>query len=179
MPSNRKSYSILFKRFVIKHYANSIIKSKRKTGTHFRVGRTQLIQWIYQREQIMNQTNVLSRRNIQNPYQKTKNCLYVDCEEKLYEWFLKQRELNYVISTLSLQTKMFELVKEMHPLDSIIFKASRGWMQNFMKLALRRITTSGREMPKNCAEIIKTFLKDVEERIETTGNLIYAFDVSN
>ena len=173
MPSNRKSYSILFKRFVIKHYANSIIKSKRKTGTHFRVGRTQLIQWIYQREQIMNQTNVLSRRNIQNPYQKTKNCLYVDCEEKLYEWFLKQRELNYVISTLSLQTKMFELVKEMHPLDSIIFKAQRGWMQNFMKrrkLAFRTITTSGREMPKNCVEIIKTFLKDVEERIETTGN---------
>ena len=58
MPSNKKSYSILFKRFVNKHFDNSIIKSKQKSGSHFRVGRTQVIQWIDQREQIMNQTNV-------------------------------------------------------------------------------------------------------------------------
>ena len=115
----------------------------------------------------MNQVNVLSRRHVENAT-NNKTCLYADCEERLNEWFLEQRDQNNVVSTISLQSKMIELVEEMHPLESNIFKASRGWMQNFMKrrrLAFRRITSSGRELPKNTFEIIKSFLKDVEQTI--------------
>ena len=80
---------------------------------------------------------------------------------------------------------MNELMRVMHPEDSIVFRASRGWVQNFMKrynLAFRRITTSGRELPKDCVEIIKKFLDEVKNKIEDKGyrlNEIFGFDESS
>jgi hypothetical protein len=45
---------------------------------------------------------------------------------------------------------------------SVEFRASNGWLQNFLnrkRLARRRVTTSGRDLPANAAEIIRGFLE--------------------
>ena len=49
-------------------------------------------------------------------------------------------------------------------------------------LAFRRITASGRELPKDCVEIIKKFLDEVKNKIEDKGyrlNEIFGFDESS
>jgi hypothetical protein len=79
------------------------------------------------------------------------------------------------MTILGLQNKMNELMKVMHPDDSLVFKCSRGWVQNFMRrydLVFRRITTSGRELPKNCVEVINVFLNEVKEKITEKGQRI-------
>ena len=76
------------------------------------------------------------------------------------------------MTTDGIINKMRELLKVMHPDEELIFKYSRGWFQNFMKrynLSYRRISTSGRDLPKNCFQIIKDFLNEIKTSIDKNG----------
>ena len=163
----------MYKKFVIRHYENSKVKSKRNTAKVFGIGRSTIIEWIQDKEKIMEQKSLLRRNHSKTD--KQKRALYTDTEVKVFEWFASQRANSIVMTVPGLQNKMNELMKTMHPDDSIIFKCSRGWVQNFMKrydLTIRRITTSGRELPKNCAELINGFLNEVKEKIIENGKRI-------
>ena len=64
-------------------------------------------------------------------------------------------------------------MKIAHPEEQNVWKSSKGWMRNFMKrfdLSYRRITTSGRELSKNCIKIIEDFLEDIKNKIEKNGD---------
>lgn len=55
-------------------------------------------------------------------------------------------------------------MQEKHP--NIQFKASDGWLRNFNNrngFTLRRVTTTGKEMPENTLEIIKKHLNECEQ----------------
>ena len=43
-------------------------------------------------------------------------------------------------------------------------------------LSYRRITTSGRELPKDCVQIIVNFLEDVKNQIDRSGQFLYKFE---
>ena len=56
--------------------------------------------------------------------------------------------------------------------SSVEFQASNGWFINFCKrhrYTLRRITTTGRELPSNSIEIIKKFLSDFQRITSSFG----------
>jgi hypothetical protein len=47
-----------------------------------------------------------------------------------------------------------------------LFKASNGWLFNFLRrnrFVLRRITTTGRELPENAIDTILSFIADMEK----------------
>ena len=64
----------MYKKFVIRHYENSKVKSKRKTAKVFGIGRTTIIEWIQDKEKIMKQKS-LSRKN-HSKNDKQKRALY-------------------------------------------------------------------------------------------------------
>jgi hypothetical protein len=116
----------LFLKCILKNYLASA-----KTAKVFGIGRTTIIEWIQDKENIMQQKS-LSRKN-HSKNDKQKRALYPDAEEKVFEWFSSQRSNSIVMTILGLQNKMNELMKVMHPDDSLVFKCSRGWVQNFMR----------------------------------------------
>jgi hypothetical protein len=145
----RRFNTSIFKKFVIKHYENSSKPSKRRTSIDFGISRSCVIDWLKEKDEIMSQKSFSRRKFVEST--KVKKALYHDAEGELHKFFEIQREQSVVITTFSIQNKMNELMRVMHPEDSIVFRASRGWVQNFMErynLAFRRITTSGRELPK-------------------------------
>jgi hypothetical protein len=89
---------------------------------------------------------------------------------------LKRRFMNLrsndIVTSLGLKNKMTNIMRISHPEEEIVWKSSYGWLRNYMirfDLSFRRITTSGREFPKNCIQVIKDFLEDVKRRIEKNG----------
>jgi len=60
------------------------------------------------------------------------------------------------------------------------FKASAGWLQRFMNrndLVRRRITGTGRTLPKDCKEQIKSYLGTIQEVAKTyDSNHVFNFD---
>ena len=123
----RKTFTTMFKKLVIRHYENSEKKSKRNTAKIFKISRTSVREWLEEKDELMKQKYALSRRKI-SICSKTKRALYHDAESTVYEWFKNQRSQNNVMTTISIQNKMREIMNVMHPEDSIIFKASRGWL---------------------------------------------------
>lgn len=69
-------------------------------------------------------------------------------EEKLYAWFVKQRERNCTINGPILKTKAMELFKTVHPdKDEKDFSASEGWFAKFKR-------RHGMRFLKVCGEIL-------------------------
>jgi hypothetical protein len=66
-----------------------------------------------------------------------------------------------------------------------MFQASNGWLLRFLKrfnLVVRRISSSGRELPKNCCNIVYNYLKSVNQTIKnkryTPDEVIYFDEIS-
>ena len=75
---------------------------------------------------------------------------------------------------LQLQARsIFERIYKNTEFESIDFSASRGWQENFCKrfnLVMRRVTTTGRELPSNCINTIKTFFTACQRRVNEDNN---------
>lgn len=72
------------------------------------------------------------------------------------------------VSGLSIQQealKIFNRVYDGRIEASVAFSASEGWKTNFLQrhdLVLRRITTSGRDLPRNSITAIREFINDYQ-----------------
>ena len=74
------------------------------------------------------------------------------------------RENGGIVSGLYIKLKALKYMQENHP--NVQFKASDGWLRNFNKrngFTLRRVTTTGREMPENTLEILLKHLDECEK----------------
>jgi hypothetical protein len=63
-----------------------------------------------------------------------------------------------------------QMIDMVNPLKSpsIQFQASNGWLLRFLKrfnLVIRRVSNSGRKLPKDCTGIVYNYLKSVNETI--------------
>ena len=163
LSKHRKSYTNMFKRFVVRYYERMDVKSKIEFQWQFGLSRTTVREWINIKDTLLNRKCPLSRRH-QISNDKNKKALYYDVELELHQWFLDQRLKDIVMTPLSVKNKMINLMKDKHPDESVVWKSSSGWLRNFMgryDLSYRRITTSGRDLSKDCVQIIVSFLEDV------------------
>ena len=76
-------------------------------------------------------------------------------ETELFEWFNNNRRLGALIVSFELKIKAGQIVRAQCEKEKKEFKfrASDGWLRKFLhrhNLVLRRATTSGRDLPKNC-----------------------------
>ncbi len=87
-------------------------------------------------------------------------------EKRLQEWISNKRLEGACLTGLSIKKQAHMLFNEVYqnPAESSLdFRASNGWFSNFCKrhrYTLRRITTTGRELPSTTIEIIKKFFSD-------------------
>ena len=91
---------------------------------------------------------------------------YPDMEKKLIYLINDKRSSGACLSGLSIKQKSMEIHRELY--NTIEFKATNGWFLNFCKrrqLTLRRVTTSGRDLPANSQSIIDSFFKECQKLV--------------
>ena len=93
---------------------------------------------------------------------------FENLENELKNWINETRNGGACVSGKLIQTKALEISVRHGFSDR--FKASQGWLRNFLKrynLVLRRITSKGRSLPQNSIEKINHFLSKCAD--ETSG----------
>jgi hypothetical protein len=123
------------------------------------VDRKTLARWWKNRKKIASSKNKHSRQNLESDKHKGK---YPEMEDKLDEWTKELREAGCCISGFTLKVKSLQILREMEKFDGTFF-ASEGWLRGFLRrknYTLRRITTTGRDIPSDFLETIEEFHKE-------------------
>ena len=178
----RTSYSLRFKRIVVKH---ALEISKNDASKKFNISRSNVIRWCDSIQVLDNQNKVnRETRRINNTDENSQknSAQNPECEKLLHDWFVEQRAGNIGVGTLSLLNKMNIILKEIKPTNPI--KASRSWLQRFMKrynLSNRRISGSGRAFPSNLKELISNYFNEIDNILSKKkykAHEIFNFDES-
>nr|XP_022908086.1 jerky protein homolog-like [Onthophagus taurus] len=92
-----------------------------------------------------------------------KKSAFLLLEEKLYNWFLKEREKNSRITGNMLKLKAFSLSKQ---LNTDTFTASDGWLQRFKyRRGLRFLKIAGEKLSANLVAV-DPFKEDLKHMIQ-------------
>lgn len=107
---------------------------------------------------------------------------FPEVENKLYEWFLKQRERNCPVNRLILKVKAIEIFKMMFPnRDEKEFVASDGWLSKFKRRhGIRFLAVCGEILSSDTSSItpfVHRFRSKVTE-MGLTNEQIYNADES-
>jgi len=84
-------------------------------------------------------------------------------EAQLYDFILDERAAGRCVTGGMIRQEALRLLPETN------FQASNGWLTRFLRrkhLSFRRITTSGRDLPSNAGENVRTFLGSCEPFLE-------------
>jgi hypothetical protein len=108
--------------------------------------------------------NKFKRKRTKNSYKPS----HLEMEIKLKDWILQERALGVCISGLVIRVKAFEIERAIcnQMNKPCLFKPSNGLMGNFLRrnrFVLRRIPTTGRDLPENAIENILSFIADMEK----------------
>lgn len=164
--SARRRISLELKNKIIAQHeqanSNGLFQSIAQTSRETGFDRRQISRWLKQKDQIKDNRYQRCSFKVKSPEEK---CFFPEMENKLHEWLVsKRRNENACISGLVIQQKAIEIFKEVYAGKSqgqIDFKASDGWKYNFLSrknLVLRRITTTGRDLPRDALNTIRTFM---------------------
>ena len=120
------------------------------------VDRKTLALWWQKREEIEKQTLKRGRCNIKSPKFRGK---FPEMEDILDAWAkgLRDAGCGFTLKVKALQSLREDLNIKLE------FTASDGWLRGFLfrkNYSLRRITTTGRDLPTNCLETINNFHKE-------------------
>ena len=91
--------------------------------------------------------------------QSSKLCRYPILEKTLFAYIMKKRDIGVTISRKFIQMTARKIGQSM---NLSRFTASNGWLENFLirnKLSLRRITSTGRALPRNTPIIVTDHLR--------------------
>ncbi len=88
-----------------------------------------------------------------------------------------EKEKGHLLSSFSIKVKEVKLEREICKQNQTTFKfyASDGWLRNYLRrkgYTLRRITTTGRELPADCLEKVAEFLNECERLIVGLNSII-------
>jgi hypothetical protein len=141
-----------FKIHVVQYALRSSIRA---TARHFGLDRRVVRSWV------RNQGTYQEQDHLHTRYRVTRADLsqYPTMENELFAWIMDQRSLGLCVTTGMIRTQALRI------LNDINFSASNGWLSRFMKrkrLTIRRITTSGRELPRDAPIKINEYLGDCE-----------------
>ncbi|RNA05625.1 Pogo transposable element with [Brachionus plicatilis] len=124
---------------------------------------------------------------------KNSTCICSPMEIRLSNWIMEKRESGISISGFQIKLRAIEIYNEIHPNENteternagatsnqmalttacelpwVEFKASDGWLSNFCTrrgYVLRRVSSCGRELPKDCLNIMFKFYSDLTKIIQ-------------
>ena len=145
--SKRRAYSIEFKTEVIKFAENH---SNRETGRKFKIDESMVRRWLQKKKEINEayEQPEPSKKRLRLDGAGRKPCLST-LEEELMEKIARERAEHRHVSTKLIQVWATKMAEEISLTE---FKASRGWLFNFIKrynLSIRRRTTTGQSMPRD------------------------------
>jgi hypothetical protein len=91
--------------------------------------------------------------------------MFPDMEDKLDEWTQELREAGCCVSGFTLKVKAIQILRELAQYNGT-FSASDGWLRGFLRrknFTLRRITTTGRDLPSDFLVTFDQFHKDCKK----------------
>ena len=96
-----------------------------------------------------------------------KNSEYPEMEDKLYAWFLEQREHNCPINSTIMRAKAKQIFAKLYPEKE--FSASNGWFENFKKrTGIRLLKICGEKLSADTAAI-DPFIQSLKAKIQEMG----------
>ena len=113
----RRSYVLTLKVKVIQ-YAHSITRASNK----FKIDRKTIRHWIRKKANIF----MLSRRTIRRRCQRKCSCKWPLLEDDLYDWIIEMRAAGQCVSGNMVKDRALQMA------NSVEFRASNGWLQNFL-----------------------------------------------
>jgi len=125
------------------------------------IDRKTLKRWWDKREEYASSRHKKSAAKLSSEKFKGK---YPEMENNLDAWAQELREAGCCLSGFTLKVKALGILRELGQFDGK-FYASDGWLHGFLRrknYTLRRITTTGRELPKDFLETINQFHQDCE-----------------
>ena len=150
---SRRSFKLIFKVKIIKYYEK--VRSKAKTAAKFNIDRKSVRRWLNERVKIFDSLFKRSRSYIH------RNCSshFPELERILNNFVIEQRSRGVCVTSREIKREALRIANN---LNIINFTASNGWFENFLKrfnFTLRRISSTGRQLPTNIKEIIQDHLK--------------------
>jgi len=170
---SRKHYTNEFKHKVVQQVASG--KNIYDVANENGVDRRRIGEWSKAKDKLEKQSHKRSTYKIET---EKDLALFPVMEAELYKWIMEKRAINAVISGTLIKLEAQVIFKRVYAntkLEAAEFKASGGWLKNFLRrknLVLRRITTTGRDLPVNTISIVKEFI-DKFHQIETKDLKIY------
>ena len=85
-------------------------------------------------------------------------------KNQVFDWILSQRENGICVGAQMIKRRALIVSSD----DE--FVASNSCLLRFLKrkhLAIRRITTSGRDFPKKCSDIVESFIQECQNKLLT------------
>jgi len=142
--SKRKSYDAVFK---LKAVEVAEKKCKEAAAREFKVDPKRIREWCKQKKELTEFTKAKKSRRkcLTGGGRKANN---EEMEEVLFSWIADMRGQNLRVSRKMIRLKAKTIVS-----DAAGFKASKGWLQRFMRrkgLSLRRKTTMCQRTPADC-----------------------------
>jgi hypothetical protein len=156
-----RNFTVAFKLYVAQYASTHSI---RNTAIHFGIERSTVRQWL------RNQANNQQQNRLHTRFRVSRNDLgqYSEMEVELFDWIVDQRDRGFCVTGGMLRAQALRI------LEGTNFQASNGWLTRFLRrkrLVIRRVTTSGRELPSDAGATVEAFLRDCEEFMEMDFDL--------
>ena len=167
--SKRRAYSIEFKIAVIKFAKEH---SNRETGRMFEIDESMVRRWLHKKKEISEayEQPGTSKKRLRLEGAGRKPCLSA-MEDELMKKIVKEQAEHHHVSSKLIQVWAAEMAEEIGLTE---FKASRGWLFNFMKrckLSIRRRMTTGQSLQCNLEEKIHNFFALNKKQIDLNSLL--------
>ena len=171
----RRSFTISFKLKVLKFIESfSLNKAAKKWAIDHRL----LRRWRKDQEKLKEASLKHARRHVEHKAKSSKRSGFdKNLEEILLLWIRTCRQSCKVVDSKAIKQKALTIARDADQDSS--FQASSGWIHRFLKrngLACRRISTTGRDLPSNTAEIIDKWYNETEYLLNKNKKSIFNMD---
>lgn len=177
-----RTFSLFTKLEVVKKYDD--LKSSRSVAKAYKISRNLVRSWVRSRHLIENAINMFSGNRVSHkrgafPLVKTAVSNWIKAARCLHNrtsnpskhtkkdrWFWTWNMNHCYLQIKTFKAKAIEEHNKHYPQTQ--FVASRGWLYRFLErnhFSLRRVTTTGRELPKDAHNMVSTFIAQWEDKV--------------